>query len=83
MSFNSSSKWYSNPLFRGSYTYYSLEAESLNTNVEKLAEPVNDLNGRPVIQFAGEGTSSKHFSNAHGAVESGWREADRLIDLYK
>lgn len=76
------SKWHSNPLFRGSITSYTLEAEALGASVANLAKPVTNSNGIPVLQFAGEGTSPKHFSNVHGAVESGWREAQRLIQLY-
>lgn len=77
------SKWYSNPNFRGSYSCYTLKAEALDASTQKLAEPIKNSNGKPVIQFAGEATSLKHFSCVHGAVETGWREADRLIELYK
>lgn len=80
---NFSSKWHSNPLFRGCYSCYTLKAEALGASVQKLAQPINDSNGRPVIQFAGEATSPQHYSTVHGAVESGWREAERLINLYK
>lgn len=79
----SSSKWHSNPLFRGSYSCYTLKAEALGANFQKLAKPINDSTEKPVIQFAGEATSAKYYSCVHGAVESGWREADRLINLYK
>lgn len=78
-----SSTWHSNPLFRGSYSNYTLKAEALGASCQKLAEPINDSNGKPVIQFAGEATSAKYYSCVHGAIESGWREADRLINLYK
>ncbi|XP_031616985.1 spermine oxidase-like [Contarinia nasturtii] len=77
------STWYSNPLFRGSYSCYTLKAEALEGNVQKLAEPINDSNEKPIVQFAGEATSTKHYSCVHGAIESGWREADRLINFYK
>lgn len=77
------SKWHSNPLFRGSYSNYTLKAEALGVDCQKLAQSIDDLNGKPVLQFAGEATSAKYFSCVHGAVESGWREADRLINLYK
>ena len=32
--------------------------------------------------FAGEASNVKHPSTVHGAIGSGWREADRLIKLY-
>lgn len=46
-------------------------------------EPINDSNGKPVIQFGGEATNPIHYGSVHGAIETGWREADRLINLYK
>lgn len=29
--------------------------------------------------FAGEATSPHHFGAVHGAIETGWREADRIM----
>lgn len=81
--FCSRSKWYSNPNFRGSYSNYSIKAEALGVSVHTLAEPIFDSMGKPVIQFAGEATSPTHFSCVHGAIETGWREANRIIGLYK
>lgn len=75
--------WHSNPHFRGSYSHYTLKTVALDASPSKIAEPINDLNGKPKVQFAGEATSSKYFGNVHGAIETGWREATRLIDLYK
>lgn len=77
------SKWQSNPHFRGSYTNVTLESDALGATTTKLAEPINDQNGKPILQFAGEATNQHHFSTVHGAIESGWREAQRLIDLYR
>lgn len=31
------------------------------------------------MQFAGEATHPDYFSTVHGAIESGWREADRIL----
>lgn len=76
------SQWNSNPHFRGSYVFYSLESDALNVSISNLAEPIKSSSGVPIIQFAGEGTSSHHFGHVHGAIETGWREAQRLIELY-
>lgn len=77
------SQWFSNPHFRGSYSYYSLKSDAVGATTSQLAEPIKNESGSPVIQFAGEATSKNHFSTVHGAIETGWREADRLIDIYK
>lgn len=44
---------------------------------EDLARPV----GRQLL-FAGEATHSKFFSTMHGALESGWREAERIAGWF-
>lgn len=48
-----------------------------------LAEPVYDQNSKPIVQFAGEATHDHYYSTVHGAVETGWREAQRIIDFYR
>ena len=32
------------------------------------------------IRFAGEATHENHFSTVHGAIESGWREAEIILN---
>lgn len=82
-SFLCRSQWYTNPHFRGSYSSISVEADAMNARNNDLAEPLLlNADKRSVIQFAGEATSEHHYSTVHGAIESGWREADRLIDFY-
>lgn len=77
------SKWISNPHFRGCYSYQSIEAEENNTKFDDLATPVSSKNKNNVLLFAGEATNATHFSTVHGAIESGYRDVQRLIDLYK
>uniref|UniRef100_A0A1L8E4N5 Putative amine oxidase n=1 Tax=Nyssomyia neivai TaxID=330878 RepID=A0A1L8E4N5_9DIPT len=79
----SRSQWYSNPNFRGSYTFRSITTDLLNTSPDDLAKPLTNSLGSPVVCFAGEATHTHYYSTVHGAIESGWREAQRLIDLKK
>ena len=77
-----------NPYTQGTYSYYSLVSSKAGVGINELAEPVWDyISPRtaqrvPVLLFAGEATHPKFFSTIHGAILSGWREADRLISLY-
>lgn len=77
-----STKWDSNPHTLGSYTFYTLKADADSASTRILAEPILDGNSKPLIQFAGEATNDHHYSTVHGAVETGFREAQRIIDLY-
>lgn len=85
------SRWNSNPFVCGSYSYLSMA--SFEKHVEKLHEPIynsaNELGKLspssaqrvPRILFAGEATAGELYSTTHGAIISGWREADRLSDF--
>merc|ERR1719318_1913388 len=68
-----STTWGTEPTTLGSYSYISPTTPP--TAPASLASPV----GR--ILFAGEATHSTHFSTVHGAIESGQREADRILGL--
>ncbi|KAK0084924.1 hypothetical protein PV325_006126 [Microctonus aethiopoides] len=72
--------WNTNENFRGTYSYHGVETDAANVTNADLAEPITRDN-KPILQFAGEATS-EHYSTVNGAIESGWREADRLINLY-
>ncbi|XP_065558033.1 peroxisomal N(1)-acetyl-spermine/spermidine oxidase-like [Artemia franciscana] len=73
------STWYSNPYTRGSYSYRTVLADKNQVWAKDLAEPIVDQGGFPILMFAGEATHDHFYSTVHGAVESGWREAERLI----
>ncbi|XP_076295199.1 uncharacterized protein LOC143216221 [Lasioglossum baleicum] len=75
------SKWHQNKHFRGTYSYVSVDSAKANVGADELAEPVTK-NGKPVILFAGEATTKINAATVHGAIGSGWREAERLIKLY-
>ncbi|KAL1387482.1 hypothetical protein pipiens_012756 [Culex pipiens pipiens] len=75
--------WYSNRNFRGSYTSRSVQSDLMDAKAADLALPLVNSLGKPVVLFAGEATHPEYFSTVQGAVGSGWREADRLIGLYR
>lgn len=77
------SKWKSNPHFCGSYTFTSSKAVENNVSAEDLAQPVLSRHGRNVLLFAGESTHPTYFTTVHGAIETGYREAQRLMNLYQ
>lgn len=60
-----------------------MESDAIGTSPFRLGEPVLDCNSKPIIQFAGEATSIHYHSTVHGAIQTGWIEAQRLIDLYR
>ncbi|XP_022227123.2 spermine oxidase [Drosophila obscura] len=76
-------QWHANPNFRGSYTFRSTYTEELRTGAWDLEAPLLDIGGRPRLQFAGESTHKHYYSTVHGAVETGWREAERLNAYYR
>lgn len=75
-------KWYANPYFRGSFSYRSMQSKELEVGPSDLAEPVARGDGTMCLQFAGEATHPNFYGSVHGAIEAGWREADRIISLY-
>lgn len=76
------SMWYTNKNFRGSYSFRSITSEQLNVYADDLADPIYDITNKniPVLQFAGEATHKQYYSCVHGAIESGFREANRIIN---
>ena len=72
------SKWGSNRLYLGSYSYAALG--STNEMRDVLAAP---LDGTTPLQllFAGEATHSTIFSTAHAAYDTGIREAQHVMTL--
>ena len=87
------SKWSTNPYICGSYSHRSLSFQKLKCDIEALSQPIvktnnsNNPNNKPIdcplVLFAGEATDRKYFSTTHGAMRSGHREAQRLIQFYQ
>ncbi|CAF0922135.1 unnamed protein product [Brachionus calyciflorus] len=71
------SKWNSNPLFNGSYSFYSYGSQP--DDIDILARPLITENGA-VIYFAGEATHPEFYSTVHGAYLSGIRESNRILE---
>lgn len=80
-----STKWYNNPHFKGTYSFQTPQScfKQGECAEDDLAEPLKDSNGRPRVLFAGEATHPYYFSTVHGAIETGYREAKALENLYK
>jgi spermine oxidase len=76
-------KFFSGPNTLGSYSFFSLTTDVFRTAPRYLARPVRDFSLIPRILFAGEACHPNFFSTAHGAVETGYAEADRIINHYK
>ncbi|GLH03199.1 Protein anon-37Cs [Gryllus bimaculatus] len=77
------STWMSNPHFHGSYSFRSMESDRLHATASQLARPVLNSSGKEVLLFAGEASHDHYYSTVHGAIETGWREADRLLKHYR
>ncbi|XP_051132005.1 probable polyamine oxidase 5 isoform X2 [Andrographis paniculata] len=78
-------RWGSNPLFLGSYSYIAVG--STIDDMDTLAEPLPQRSSHestPPLQilFAGEATHRTHYSTTHGAYFSGLREANRILKHY-
>uniref|UniRef100_A0A8C3T8Z9 Peroxisomal N(1)-acetyl-spermine/spermidine oxidase n=1 Tax=Chelydra serpentina TaxID=8475 RepID=A0A8C3T8Z9_CHESE len=73
------SQWHSAPYTRGSYSYVAVG--SSGDDIDVLAQPLPEDAPLQVL-FAGEATHRTFYSTTHGALLSGWREADRLLNLY-
>ena len=65
--------WGSCPRFRGSYSYLPPATPPATPSV--LATPLGRL------LMAGEATHDNYFGTVHGALETGWREAERAARI--
>ncbi|XP_075390412.1 peroxisomal N(1)-acetyl-spermine/spermidine oxidase [Tenrec ecaudatus] len=77
------SRWHSAPYTRGSYSYVAVG--STGEDIDLLAQPLPaaSVDAQLQILFAGEATHRTFYSTTHGALLSGQREAERLINLYQ
>jgi N1-acetylpolyamine oxidase len=75
-------RWASDEFSRGSYSHMIAGLSETAHRVE-FQQPVKASNAEKSdnasLGFAGEHTSRNHFATVHGALISGWREADRIV----
>ncbi|KAG7258114.1 hypothetical protein CRUP_026714 [Coryphaenoides rupestris] len=78
------SRWFHDPWTCGSYTYpgRGCSAQDLDNLMEPLPTKGSTQSQPLQVLFAGEATHPCYYSTVHGALLSGWREADRLISHY-
>ncbi|CAK4033498.1 polyamine oxidase 5 [Lecanosticta acicola] len=70
-------RWAQDEFSRGSYSHMIAELTEASHR-DRLAQPmINDRGAE--FRFAGEHTSRDHFATVHGALLSGWREADEIL----
>lgn len=74
--------WLTNRNFYGVYSFMSLDSERTESTPMILAESLLNNEGRPSILFAGEATHEKYSGYTHGAVQTGWRAAAEISNLY-
>lgn len=75
------SQWFHDPWTIGSYSFPGIGCSSQDLN--NLEEPFPTTGSQPLqVLFAGEATHHCFYSTVHGALLSGWREADRLMSHY-
>ncbi|KAK0943232.1 hypothetical protein LTR48_006395 [Friedmanniomyces endolithicus] len=72
-------RWAQDEYSRGSYSHMITGLSEVGHRVE-FQRPVVGGEGGEVLRFAGEHTSRNHFATVHGALLSGWREADAILE---
>lgn len=72
------SRWLTNENFLGSYSHPSLTSDT--KSIQNLAEPLFSTDDKLALLFAGEATDETFQGYVHGAMRSGWRAAQELID---
>ncbi|XP_068597389.1 peroxisomal N(1)-acetyl-spermine/spermidine oxidase-like isoform X2 [Brachionichthys hirsutus] len=76
-------QWFHDPWTYGSFfnTAVGFSEKDMENMMAPL--PMEGSHSQPLqVLFAGEATHPHYFSTVHGALLTGWREADRLISHY-
>ena len=73
------SSWTGNPNFRGTYSYRSVASDTFNVSPNDLLKPELDSSGDYYrLLFSGEATNSNYYSTVHAAIDTGYKQADRI-----
>ncbi|KAK7109291.1 spermine oxidase-like isoform X2 [Littorina saxatilis] len=74
-------RWGTNPLTRGSYSF--IKVGSSQEDVTELSKPLKSKGQpKPSVLFGGEATHPRFYSTTHGALLTGYREANRIVKMY-
>ncbi|XP_063932798.1 spermine oxidase-like [Zophobas morio] len=77
------SQWAINSNFLGTYSHEKVEYFRSDIFPQSiLAEPLLNSKGHPAVLFAGEATHPTQYGTVHGAIKTGIREAERIIQLH-
>ncbi|XP_038152223.1 peroxisomal N(1)-acetyl-spermine/spermidine oxidase-like [Cyprinodon tularosa] len=76
------SRWFHDPWTLGSYCHPAIGCSAQDFKNMMGPLPVTGEQQALQVLFAGEATHPSYYSSLHGALLSGWREADRLISHY-
>lgn len=77
------SRWNSNELIRGAYSFTSAKTDHIQGWEKVLSQLIisDNQGSKNVIALAGEHCHEKYFSTVHGAFESGIDQARKVINL--
>ncbi|XP_050397042.1 spermine oxidase [Patella vulgata] len=74
-------RWGNNPYTRGSYSFLAIGARQ--KDIYTLQEPLTASGcDKPQVLFGGEATHPTFYSTTHGALLTGYREAQRIVKLH-
>lgn len=74
-------RWLTNEDYLGSYAHPSPRGGADAS--KSFSQPILNCAGKPSLLFAGEAASENYQGYVHGAMQTGWRAAQELIDFYK
>lgn len=77
------SRWNSNELIKGAYSFTSRRTDHINGWEKVLSEPIisDHQSSKNIVALAGEHCHEKYFSTIHGAFESGIDQARKVMKL--